>query len=315
MVNGDSNDGTETVCQKYESKDKRIKNIFHIDGLVPKRNVGYEHATGDWIMYIDGDDWIDTNTFEELIGIAAKYNNPDIIFWNCIQEFGDISIKGKWEWRCQDAEHIYKNDECMMLSQNTLIYKSGIATAYSKLIRRDFCLNNNLDHNHNLRQGIEGVEFSMRVFAAAKTALFVRKYYNHYRYNPTSISKKVDEKNSKYIHDGLLECYKFIEGIGPKRNVFLGSLYQRSLYALIAVAMSTYFNPTNTKNLSTKISKFNALLRDMKMFNLALKNADLSCFDKQRKIIIYIIKLRLYFLLPLVATLKQYYLKKGKYNY
>lgn len=33
LIHGDSNDGTEAVCQSYEDKDSRIKNVFHIDGL------------------------------------------------------------------------------------------------------------------------------------------------------------------------------------------------------------------------------------------------------------------------------------------
>lgn len=315
LVHGDSNDGTEAVCQKYEDNDRRIKNIFHIDGLVQARNIGYAHATGDWLMYIDGDDWIDTNCLEELMGFADKYDNPDIIFWNCVQELGEISIKGKWEWNCPNAERLYQNDECLVLSRNTLVYKSGIATAYSKLIRRDFCLKNNLDHNHNLRQGVEGMEFSMRVFAAAKKALFVKKYYNHYRYNPISLSKKVDVRNTKYIHDGLLECNNYIDNLGCLKEAFMNSLYQRSLYALIAVALSTYFHPNNADSLRMKIAKFKAVVRDMYVFNIALKKADLSVFDKQRKIVIYIIKLKLYFLLPLVSKLKQYYLGKGKFDY
>lgn len=316
LVDDGSKDRTSLICDELAKKDERIKVIHKGNGgLVSARNAGYEKATGDWLMYIDGDDWIDTDCLEELIGFVDKYDNPDIIFWNCVQELGEISIKGKWEWKCTDTERLYQNEECMMLSRNTLNYKSGIATAYSKLIKRDFCLKNDLDHNHNLRQGVEGMEFSMRVFAAAKKALFVRKYYNHYRYNPISISKKVDEQNTKYIHDGLLECCEYIDNLGCLKEAFLNSLYQRSLYALIAVALSTYFHPNNADSLRMKIAKFKAVVRDMYVFNIALKKADLSVFDKQRKIVIYIIKLKLYFLLPLVSKLKQYYLGKGKFDY
>lgn len=314
LVHGDSNDGTEQVCQKYEDQDERIRNIFHIDGLVPARNVGYEHATGDWIMFIDGDDWIDGDCLVEIMDAAKRYDNPDVIFWKCIQELKDKSIIGKWEWPCPDKEHLYKDDECIMLSRNTLEYKSGIATAYAKIMRMDFCKDNSLEHSRNLRQGMEGVEFCMRVFYAAKRSLFLNKYYNHYQYNPNSLSKVVSKKNAEYMYDSIVEIDKSIDSFKGDTQPFKASLYKRSLYALIAIAMSTYFHPNNKDSLSQKKTEFSALC-SRKGFAVALRNADISDFDKSRKIVVWIIKNKLYGLLPFVVKAKMYMLSKGYYNY
>lgn len=314
LVHGDSNDGTEAVCQKYEEKDYRIHNIFHIDGLVPARNVGYEHATGDWIMYIDGDDWIDGDCLVEIMEAAKRYDNPDVLFWKCIQELEDKSIKGKWEWPCQDKEHLYTDDECMMLSQNTLEYKSGIATAYAKIMRMDFCRANHLEHSRNLRQGMEGVEFCMRVFAAAKRALYLNKYYNHYRYNPNSLSKVVSKKNAEYMYESIVEIEHSIAKLAGDKAAFMDSLYKRSLYALIAIALSTYFHPNNTDSLSQKKEEFGELC-NRKGFAQALKFGDTTEFDKSRKITVWIIKRKLYSIIPLIVKAKLFMLKKGYFNY
>ncbi len=317
LVHGDSNDGTEAVCQAYEDKDsERIHNIYHIDGLVPARNVGYEHATGDWIMYLDGDDWIDTNCLEEALDAAKRYDYPEVIFWNFIQMLDDKPIEGKSKWICEDPEHLYQGDECLMLAKNVLIYKSGINEAYAKLVQRDYCLKYGLDHNHNLRQGLEGSEYAIRVMAYAKKALFLKKNYNYYRFNPTSLSKVVSEKNAIWIHDGLVEIDKFIKTQLPQRkDEFLQALYQRTLYVVIAVAMSTYFNDKNKESYFSKKKKFKEAIKNWGIFREALKKGDISELDSKRKLMITMIKHNIYFELPLISKLKAYLLKKGNFNY
>lgn len=315
LVDDGSKDRTPQMCDSYAAKDKRIR-VFHKEngGLVSARNAGYEAAQGEWQMYLDGDDWIDVDTFEKLVIYLENYPDVDIVFWKCIQELDGKSITGKWEWRCEDKEHLYQGKECHDLARHTLIYKSGIATAYCKLIRADYAKRCGIKHDDRLRQGAEGMEFSLRAFYYARKALFVNEYFNHYRYNPNSISKKVDERNTKYLADCFDVVQEDIDGFEDK-EMFLPPLYQRTVYVLIAIAMSTYFHPANIDGLCTKIKKYSKEIKGSSLFSKAIKECDTEGMDKQRKLTLMFIRLRWYFMLALIAWLKQYYLKKGKYNY
>lgn len=304
LTHGDSNDGTEAVCQAYEDKDSRIKNFYHIDGLVPARNVGYENATGDWIMYIDGDDWIDENTLSELMNYAKEYNNPDVIFWDFVQEFeGKIVPKGhKWEAVC---DTLYEGDECRYLSYKVLDYNAGINEAYGKIVKRDYALKYDLKHNPNLRQGIEGGEYGMRTLFYASRALFVNKPYYKYRYNPTSLSKVVSYNNVKCISDSLDEIYMFInKNVTSEHEKFMYYLYKRALYALVAVCMSTYFHPKNNKSHRECVNKFTSDLSRFKFFAEAIKYGDYSDFDMKRKFTIFCLKHNYYRIVSLIAYAK-----------
>lgn len=315
LVDDGSPDNSGRICDEYAAKDSRIKVIHKQNGgLVSARNAGYDAASGEWQMYLDGDDWIDTDTCEKLIEAVRKYPNVDIVFWNCVQELGSQSIKGKWEWSCKDDEHLYKNAECQELALNTLIYKSGIATAYSKLIRSSYAKENGIFHDKRLKQGSEGLEFSLRAFYFAKEALFVRKYYNHYRYNPNSISKKVDEKNTKYLIDCYDVIWKDIQNyVTPDR--FRAAFYQRVVYVLIAIAMGTYFHPNNHDGILTKIRKYSSVINGNKIFMDSVAKASTKGMDKFRKITLAFIRMKMYFMLELIARTKQYFLKRGKFNY
>jgi len=79
LVDDGSTDNSLTICEKYRAKDNRIK-IIHKEngGLVSARKAGLQIATGAFIGWVDGDDWIDPNHFEEMVS-AQKELDSDLV--------------------------------------------------------------------------------------------------------------------------------------------------------------------------------------------------------------------------------------------
>lgn len=315
LVDDGSPDDCGMICDEYANRDERIKVIHKKNGgLVSARNAGLEAVSGIWHMYLDGDDWMDLGTCEKLLSYIPETNVIDIVFWNHILELEDRSIKGKLEWNCKDQIHFYSTEECKDLARNTLIYKSGIATAYCKLVRTSFALNCSVRHDERLRQGLEGVEYSLRAFYYARSVMYVKDYFNHYRYNPNSISKRVDERNTAFV----IDCLRVMEediSLFQEQITFKKALYQRTVYALIAISMNTYFHPTNPNSILSAYRKFSHVINDNKLCKIAIRETALKDIDKQRRIALLLMKMRLYFLLKPIAMLKYRLLKKGYYNY
>ena len=70
LVDDGSTDGSSMLCDKYKKKDNRIKVIHQKNsGVSVARNVGLKHATGEYIGFVDSDDYISLNMYETL------YNN------------------------------------------------------------------------------------------------------------------------------------------------------------------------------------------------------------------------------------------------
>jgi len=80
VVNDGSTDKSGVICDEYAEKDKRVK-VFHLSksGVSVARNVGVNSATGDYIGFVDGDDYIETVMYEKL-------------YEACIQSGSDVSI-------------------------------------------------------------------------------------------------------------------------------------------------------------------------------------------------------------------------------
>ena len=79
IVDDGSEDGSLEICQKYAEVDNRISIIRqHNMGLGLARNTGLTHAKGDWVSFVDSDDWIKEDFFEKMIE-AQKRNDADIV--------------------------------------------------------------------------------------------------------------------------------------------------------------------------------------------------------------------------------------------
>ena len=77
MVDDGSTDGTSEFCDKLKEKDKRIR-VFHKEngGSSSARNLGIEHARGEYLGFVDSDDFISPTMYEELMNAILKYHVP-----------------------------------------------------------------------------------------------------------------------------------------------------------------------------------------------------------------------------------------------
>ncbi len=84
LVDDGSTDSSGIICDEYAKKDTRIK-VLHKEngGVTSAKSVGVENATGDYITFVDGDDYIKLTAYETLLACA---NNADIIIGSCVQE-------------------------------------------------------------------------------------------------------------------------------------------------------------------------------------------------------------------------------------
>lgn len=196
-------------------------------------------------------------------------------------------------------------------------YTNGIGESFAKIARMDYCKNFSLHQNKNLRQGMEGYEYTLRLYYYASRILFLNKEYNHYRYNNGSLSKMVSERNAICIHESAVEMEKFINQMpdGIIKDKIYRVFYKRSLYALLSVVMSTYFHPNNKDSFWKKRKVFKKAMNNFYVFTDSLKYTDESDFDNKRRVAIFCLKHHLYFMLSLISRVKVYMDSKGKFNY
>ncbi|MCR5379856.1 MAG: glycosyltransferase [Lentisphaeria bacterium] len=137
LVDDGSTDNCPAICNRFQAEDSRIKVIHQENGgLSHARNVGVEHATGDFIGFVDSDDWIEPNMYEVLMS-ALQETGADIPVSDRQMEFEgsqpvQINVK-------KDQRKLYSSEEAV----KNIIKGGGIIrnSVWNKLYRRTVLAN------------------------------------------------------------------------------------------------------------------------------------------------------------------------------
>ena len=300
VVEDGSPDDIGAFCDEMAKNDPRIRVIHKTNGgLASARNAGVKAAIGKYIMFVDGDDWIEKECCEEIYKTAEK-TGAQIVMFGMTKDYKSESIPYKYKIK---DNYLYNQNECKELQEQVLNYNSNIATAATKLINREMLVEHDIWHNEELKQGAEGIVFTFHLFGKAKSAIFINKVFYHYTYNEESISSSYNEDTIKRV----LECFKYIKyKINFENN---GKLYDafrtRVLYAVISSVISGFFNPDNAYDFRTRKEKCKQYLNEDIVID-ALRNSSLQGMSKSRKIIIFMIKRHMFISLYFMGAIRKW---------
>ncbi|MBS5681554.1 MAG: glycosyltransferase [Clostridium sp.] len=193
LVNDGSKDNSGNIAKEYEknNKDRVIYVEKENGGLSDARNYGLKYATGDFIAFLDSDDYIEKNAYEEMYNKAIE-GNADYVECDFIWEFPNkIRV---------DKQYPYKNKKEMLSFVRVV--------AWNKLIKRQLITDNNLEFPKGLRY--EDVEFTYKLIPFINKFAYVDKPFIHYVQREGSIANVQNERTAEIftVLDNVIEFYK-----------------------------------------------------------------------------------------------------------
>lgn len=234
LVDDGSKDGSGMICDKYASIDKRIK-VFHKanEGASATRNYGIDQACGEYIVFIDADDYVSSDYLEQF----AKYDADCIICG--AQKFGlsnsmEILSQNKYEGIENITNFINKN-----------IYKNVIRTPWAKAVKSEVISNKYIKFNPKVKLG-EDTLFVIECYLHCNAIQTIDKVGYHYR----------DEINmcSKYKLS-LEEYMLFLKEIAKIKDSYrsVNIDISRSVRAIVSIIKIVYLNSLITKHIFNEI--------------------------------------------------------------
>lgn len=190
LVDDGSPDKCPEICDLYATKDNRIKVIHKLNGgLVSARKVGIESSNGEYIGYVDGDDWIDKDFYEILYSIISS-NDCDMV---CAGQSRDLFDKSEKILNSYPVG-IYSGDELKELYQNMLsyndFYKPGITTyVWNKLFKREIVYKKQMCIDERISIGEDAAVIYPALMDCKKVYISDCTSY-HYRQREDSMLKK-----------------------------------------------------------------------------------------------------------------------------
>ena len=201
LVNDGSLDSSLRLCNLYKEKDSRIIVVDKKNGGVSSaRNEGLKIATGDYIMFVDPDDWIDINTIELCVKKFCEISDLDIVIFPYIKEFGINSVKilffeneRLFTGKELEKEVYYRffglKNELMVTPEKN----DQFSPIWGKLIKKNLIKNIKFVDIDDI--GAEDTWFNIHLFYNVKKVYYINTVFYHYnKENDSSITKSYNDK-------------------------------------------------------------------------------------------------------------------------
>ncbi|MCR4819797.1 MAG: glycosyltransferase [Elusimicrobiales bacterium] len=187
LVDDGSPDRCPEICEERADADNRFRCIHQKNkGLSGARNTGIADARGEYIAFLDSDDWIEPGTYDTAISEALKHD-ADVLQWNAIDEY-ENGRSAKWTELKEGKADIKKDPS---------VFKN---VAWNYILKRS------LIDRCNLRfyEGIytEDVPFTAMLFLNSNKIYSINRYFSHYFIREDSITND-PKKQLKRIEDSI----------------------------------------------------------------------------------------------------------------
>ena len=275
VVNDGSPDNSQKIIDKYAKKYKNIKAyIKENGGLSDARNYGITKATGEYIAFVDSDDFVSKDMYQKMYN-KAKSGNFDMVVCDLNYIYDDRIVK---------AYSNIKTDTTDIKKTMIDIYPA----AWNKIFKRKL-FNNGVKFKKNV--WFEDVEFIYRLLPYVKTIGVIHEHFNQYVQREGSITNTQSNKIYHYIENwnGIIEYY-------IKNNLYqeykkeLEYCYVRYIYATFIKQATKFDNQEYKKAVNIAIENVKQYFphyRKNRYFYTNIKGLYLLLFNKYISTLIY----------------------------
>lgn len=232
LVDDGSTDNCPAICDKYAAQDARVK-VIHKEngGLYTTRNVGIEAATGEYIAFLDGDDWLDETMYEDMLS-CMKEQGADLAVcrykWVYQEETVDISTGRTVVMEGQEMLAKYLEEDEAFQIQNA---------AWNKLYKRSI-----LDGLRFPARWYEDMLYTVQLLNKPRRSVYMDTAYHNYICDRSSsiMNRGVNARIFTDLIPNLYDRSVYLRGIGRNDLALLQDyfLYKRLLLFYTQVVRS-----------------------------------------------------------------------------
>lgn len=259
LVDDGSRDSSGKICNNYAHIDDRIHVVHkHNGGVSSARNLGIENATGEYITFVDADDWVNENYIQYMM-----FQNSD----------ADMSMQG--------YQIMQPNGTCITHKFDSSYCSSDIASAFceaeyrniinspiSKLFKSEIIKDNNILFNHTISYGEDHIFVLEYLKYVKRIKICDASEYNYFQDDSLSLTRKS-------IPSQLLITYMLL---AYKRQHALISQFNRTDYNRCVHAIAWRFYGVYIKLLADffhsnpSLSEYNNIIHSLKSYHMNKKN-------------------------------------------
>ena len=308
-VNDGSTDGSHKILEEFAKKDERIR-LFQKEneGVSQARNMALHNVTGDYIMFVDSDDWIEPDNVERALAMIQQ-TQADIVMWSYRREFlGHSSPKIIFE-----RDDVFEGSTVQEKLQRRMIglldrelsqpeNADALCTIWGKLYRAELILGNRIQFYDIRKIGTyEDGLFNLEVLNYAQKVVFTNQYWYHYRKtNESSLTRHYKEHFEKHQYHLFEYMSDYIKEktLAPE---FDKALSNRICLSIVGLSLNELASPDG---ISEQIKNIRSILHSQR-YKSAFQLLQLKYFPFHWKMFFYCCKHRLIIAVYILARFIQ----------
>lgn len=250
LVDDGSTDSSRSICDEYARKDSRVRPLHKNNGgLTSARKAGIEASTGEYVMIVDGDDWIDNTTIECMVEEVKNHPSFGLVFFPYTKEYANHSVKRSFfsEDRIFDNIDMVKENVYRRLFGLTNVEISHpesldyFATCVGKLYRREYVLQAKFVDTKDVGSYEDGI-FNIYALKNCDRAIYKNTPFYHYRRTEGSLSQSYRPYLAKQW-SYLFSLIQFEINESKLSDDFQEALTNRIALSVLGIGMNELANP------------------------------------------------------------------------
>lgn len=308
LIDDGSPDGCGNICDEYAQKDSRIRVIHQKNsGLSVVRNVGVEAAQGEWVSFVDGDDWIEKDTYKKAAELIEKYGDQnDVIAWDGYADFSEDNIKpinffgGVSQLEMKSLQE--RMDSVMPEYHKTGFRLALFDVTWARVYRRSTLVQNNITNVPGLRRA-QDLIFNLEVFEYAKGIYYENLPLYHYSMHEEAATKTYDVNITEKMEQFSLALKKFVTNFHHNDNEYYQRMYVKIMPKIVE-CFGQYYVPLWKREGMMHALNILKIELEIPIFREAVEKMDGSKNNLKMKVFQFLLEHRYYILLMIICRLQ-----------
>lgn len=293
LINNASSDDSWSMCLELASKDSRIKSTDHSEkGVSSARNRGIQESAGEYLMFVDADDWIDNNVCE-VFANENRLHNYDLFCFSAQYHKAGRSLKSYLfaENVALLSESQKKELQMKVFAPQAPIfsYKTNTrfaGSAWGKFYKREILQKN------NLRFATETIISEDVLFNTLSLDYFHRIGYTkqcfyHYEQSEDSAQNRYRPNSDKYFMFVIERIQEWLLNTGKDQR-FVDAANCLFVHYLFGVLKEDLFHKDNKRSYTEKLNKLKKILSD-DIWNNIVEMVKVNYFSTPEKMLIWLL--------------------------
>ena len=293
LINNGSTDNSLDVCKEIAGKDSRIKVIDIAEkGVSVARNKGIEVASGEFVTFVDADDWVDPNVCKLFADLNAKYDYDLFCYSAQYHKKGKVTTTYLFD---KDVELLSQNQkeefQIKVFAPHAPYFKYKTNTrfagsAWGKFYKREKLLKNNLRFatETNISEDVLFNTLSLDYFHRIG---YTKQCFYYYEQSEDSAQNRCRPNSDKYFMFVIEKIQEWLQNTGKDQR-FVDAANCLFVHYLFGVLKEDLFHKDNKCSCTEKSNKLKKILSD-DIWNNIIETAKMNYFNTPEKVLIWLL--------------------------